>query len=98
MFANRANLLGLLIVTLPMSAHVSGQEKTPRPATDSWANKLLAEAFDDVQKVIKPHPGESRWMQISWLNSLWEARQKAAAEGKPIFVWFGSGGSPACHT
>ena len=30
--------------------------------------------------------------------SLWEARQKAAAEGKPMFVWFGSGGSPACHT
>jgi hypothetical protein len=98
MFVIRTSLLWLLIVTLPMSAQAPVQEKPPRPAADAWASKLLVEAFDDVQKVIKPQPGESRWMEIPWLNSLWDARQKAAAEGKPIFVWFGSGGSPACHT
>lgn len=62
------------------------------------AQRLLADKFDEVQKVIKPHPGESRWMQIDWLTSLYEARLRAAAEGKPIFVWNGSGGAPMCHT
>jgi hypothetical protein len=25
---------------------------------------------------------------------VWSARRKAAAEGKPIFIWAGSGGGP----
>jgi hypothetical protein len=101
MFVNRTNvlgLLGLLIVTLLVSDPASAQEKSPRPATDEWASKLLVEEFDAVQKAIKPQPGESRWMEIPWQTSLWEARKMAAEQGKPIFLWFGSGGSPACHT
>jgi len=81
-----------------LRAQAPGQGQPADPAADSWASHALAEKFADVQKLIKPQPGESRWMEIPWLTSLWEARQKAAAEGKPIFVWFGSGGSPACHT
>jgi hypothetical protein len=67
-------------------------------AADAAARKLLAEKFEDVQKLIKPQPGESRWMEIPWQVSLWEARQKAAAEGKPMFVWSGSGGAPCAPT
>jgi len=59
---------------------------------------ISPEQFVKVHKLIKPHPGESRWREISWLTSLWEARKKAAAEGKPIVVWSGSGGAPLCHT
>jgi hypothetical protein len=33
-------------------------------------------------------------MEIEWYPSVWEARQKAAAEGKPIFILAGSGGAP----
>jgi hypothetical protein len=53
------------------------------------------EPFDKLHKLIKPAPGESRWMEIDWYPSVWEARQKAAAEGKPLFLWAGSGGAPA---
>ena len=70
----------------------------PASQEDAWARRALAEQVDDVQKLIKPQPGESRWMEIEWQTSLWTARELAATEGKPIFVWFGSGGSPACHT
>jgi len=45
--------------------------------------------------MIKPRLGESRWMEIDWHPSVWEARRKAAAEGKPIFIMAGSGGAPA---
>ncbi len=51
--------------------------------------------FEKLQRMIHPQPGESRWMEIDWHPSVWEARQKAAAEGKPIFLMAGSGGAPA---
>jgi hypothetical protein len=56
---------------------------------------LSARDFDRLHALIKPQPGESRWMEIDWYPSVWEARQKAAAEGKPIFLMAGSGGAPA---
>jgi hypothetical protein len=77
---------------------LAGQGQPAIPAADEWASRLLAEKFAETQKLIKPQPGESRWREIPWQTSLWEARQLAAAEAKPIFLWFGSGGSPACHT
>ncbi|MGF1579406.1 MAG: hypothetical protein ACFCD0_08595 [Gemmataceae bacterium] len=51
--------------------------------------------FAKLHKLIKRQPGESRWMEIDWHPNVWEARQKAAAEGKPIFIMAGSGGAPA---
>jgi hypothetical protein len=46
-----------------------------------------AEEFVRLHALIKPQPHENRWMQIPWMNTLWEARKKAAAEGKPILLW-----------
>ena len=51
--------------------------------------------FDKLHQMFKPQQGESRWMEIDWYPSVWEARKKAAAEGKPIFLMAGSGGAPA---
>ena len=55
---------------------------------------LSNEQFVKLHQLIKRQPGESRWMEIDWYPSVWEARQKAAAEGKPIFLMAGSGGAP----
>lgn len=55
---------------------------------------LTPERFEAVHRMIKPQPGELRFNEIPWLLSIWEARQKAAAEGKPILIWSGSGGAP----
>ncbi len=44
----------------------------------------------DLQRLhalMKPSAEEDKWVQIPWLTSLWEARRKAAAEGKPILLW-----------
>lgn len=56
---------------------------------------LPAEQLEKLHSLIKPQPGESRWMEIDWHPNIWEARQKAAREGKPLFIWAGSGGAPA---
>jgi hypothetical protein len=56
--------------------------------------EITAGDFDRLHRLIKPRPGESRWMEIDWYPSVWEARQKAAQQGKPLFLWAGSGGAP----
>jgi len=43
--------------------------------------------YATAQKAIRPAAGEDRFTQIPWLTSLWEARQKAAEQGKPILLW-----------
>ena len=50
--------------------------------------------FEQLHDKLKPQPGESRWMEIDWYPCIWEARQKAADEGKPILLMAGSGGAP----
>ena len=54
-----------------------------------------ADDFTKLHTLIKPQRGESRWMEIEWHPRVWEARRKAAAEGKPLFFMAGSGGAPA---
>ena len=43
--------------------------------------------FGQVHSLIKPKPAEEKWAQVPWMASLWEARQRAAKEGKPILLW-----------
>lgn len=56
---------------------------------------LPVSQFDKLHQMIRRQATESRWMEIDWYPSVWEGRQKAAAEGKPLFLWAGSGGAPA---
>lgn len=46
-----------------------------------------AEQFERLHALIRPQAVEDRWLAIGWLTSLWEARLKAAAIGKPILLW-----------
>jgi hypothetical protein len=43
--------------------------------------------YDAVLTTVRPAEGEDAYATIPWLTSLWEARKKAAAEGKPILLW-----------
>lgn len=70
---------------------VRGNENGNEPGGPSLSNA----EFDTLFRLIRPQPGESRWMEIAWHPSVWEARQIAAREGKPLFLWAGSGGAPA---
>src|SRR5262245_43349541 len=54
---------------------------------------LDGNTFAELRKQIRPQPGESRWMEIPWLIDIHEARKKAAADGKPIFLYSGGGSS-----
>ncbi len=55
------------------------------PADDQI--RLKSEDFAKLHALIKPRADEENWLQIPWSANLWEARKKAAAEGKPILLW-----------
>jgi hypothetical protein len=51
------------------------------------ATHLKPENFSKLMALIKPGQDEDKWTQIPWMSSLWQARKRAAAEGKPILLW-----------
>ena len=61
--------------------------------SQTWAadtpDRMSAEKFDRLRTLIKPKPGG--FDDLPWMTDLWEARKKAAAEGKPLLVWVGDG-------
>ena len=60
------------------------------------AEPIKPDQFAALHALIKPQPGEDRWAEIPWLTSLWQARQRAAAEGKPILLWEMDGNPLGC--
>ncbi len=60
--------------------------------------EIAADDFKRLHAEIRPQPGESPWRDIAWFTSIREARQKAAAEGKPIVIFTAADGSPLART
>jgi hypothetical protein len=46
-----------------------------------------ATKFRQLHALIKPKATEENWVKIPWMTGLWEARERAAAQGKPILLW-----------
>lgn len=61
------------------------------------ANVVSANSTDDgfqaLHRLILPDKGDSQWLGVSWqpATNIWAAREKAAREGKPIFLWYMAG-------
>ena len=89
-------MAGILLAMCPLIGGVGSLTAQPQPAPAEV--KLTADTFPQLHKQIRPQPGESRWLELPWLIDLHAARQKAAAEGKPLFVLSGGGatGIGAC--
>jgi hypothetical protein len=68
----------------------------PAPRRTEDAHAISPDQFVNLQTMIKPRAGEAPWEEISWMTNLWEARTKAAAEGKPLFVWSASADVLGC--
>ena len=51
------------------------------------AEPIRLEQLDELKALIKPGKDEDRWAAIPWMTDLWQARQLAARQGKPILLW-----------
>lgn len=87
MLMNKRKMMSVVLLLL-----VSAGELASRMSAAEPAEALTATTFAQYQKHIKPQPGESRWMEIPWFIDLHAARQKAATEGKALFI-YSSGGA-----
>jgi hypothetical protein len=76
----RIPLLGLFTALL-------GIVSLCRPASVSAAPPFTDDDAARLRKIIRPLPGEDPFETIPWETSLWDARVKAAATGKPILLW-----------
>ena len=55
---------------------------------------IAADEFARLHRMIRVQPDEQRFWRIPWKLTMTEAREQAALQGKPIFVWAGAGGPP----
>jgi hypothetical protein len=57
---------------------------------------LTAETFARLFEACRPKTAQERWTEIPWIGVLWEGRQKAAQEKKPLFIWAMNGHPLGC--
>lgn len=84
MYSRRILFMAAVLAALPSNRWGSAAEPAP----------IAPDQFDRLHKMIRVQPDEQRFWQIPWKLTVADARQQAAKEGKPIFVWAGAGGAP----
>jgi hypothetical protein len=99
-------ILALLFTTCACTAGADAQQ--PRGAASGRSTPASGQqggpartgreggSFTKLHALIKPRRGEAPWADLSWETSLSEARKKAAALGKPLFVWKANGDPIGC--
>jgi hypothetical protein len=81
--------MSLVALSLPVVGRAESEPPGPTPT-------IRAGDLAELLTLIKPHPGEAKWAEIPWLTSLSQARQQAAAVGKPILLWEMDGNPLGC--
>ena len=67
----------------------------PNGAQEATNRRISAEEFRTLHQLIKPQRNEFAWYDdIPWLTRIQAAREKAAAEGKPMLIWCSADGQP----
>jgi hypothetical protein len=89
-----AGMLTLLLGGAPVGQILAidpPNQSRPRAEHAKENAAALSADFDKLRASIKPNPGG--YDDIRWMTNLWEARTKAAAEGKPLLVRVGEKGA-----
>ena len=55
--------------------------------TTPGSAEITSDQFLHLTKLCSPAERASGWHELDWEIDLWKARQRAAREGKPIFLW-----------
>lgn len=80
-----ASLAGAWVAVALAGAHAQPERAQPSIAVQE---RLTSEKFASIHTAIKPGEDQSRFLDaIPWMTDLWKARQKAAAEGKPLLIF-----------
>ena len=80
----------------PPQAQAKARSKAANQGVSDAVTELTPAQFGRFHALLRPKAAEMRFGLIPWLFDLWEARKKAAAEGKPLLI-LGASGNP-CGT
>lgn len=80
----------LVIAACPWAAPLAARQAKPSSPPNGG---IPPERFEKLHALIQPQADEWKWAKLPWAPSLWDARKRAADEGKPIFL-FSMGGEP----
>ena len=80
----------------PPQAQAKSEPNAANQEVSDAVTELTPAQFGKFHALLRPKAEEIRFGQIPWLFNLWEARTKAAAEGKPLLI-LGAAGNP-CGT
>ena len=80
----------------PPQAQAKADPKAANQGGSDAVTELTPAQFGKFHALLRPKAKEMRFGEIPWMFDLWEAREKAAAEGKPLLI-LGAAGNP-CGT
>ena len=80
----------------PPQAQAKAGSKVASQGVSDAITELTPAQFVKFHALLRPKAKEMRFGKIPWMFDLWEARKKAAAEGKPLLI-LGAAGNP-CGT
>ena len=95
-FAGAGFLVQRALAGNPPQAQAKAGSKVANQEGSDAVTELTPAQFGKFHALLRPKADEMRFGQIPWLFDLWEARTKAAAQGKPLLI-LGAAGNP-CGT
>jgi len=95
-FTGTGFLMHQALAEKPPQAQAKADPKAANQGVSDAVTELTPAQFGKFHALLRPKAEEMRFGQIPWLFDLWEARTKAAAEGKPLLI-LGAAGNP-CGT
>jgi hypothetical protein len=95
-FTGSSFLMHQALAEKPPQAQAKAGSKAANQGASDGITELTPAQFGKFHALLRPKANEMRFGQIPWMFDLWEARKKAAAEGKPLLI-LGASGNP-CGT
>src|SRR5215469_843773 len=95
-FAGTSFLMHQALAEKPSQAQARAGSKAANQGGSDAITELTPAQFVKFLELLRPKAKEMRFGRIPWMFDLWEARKKAAAEGKPLLI-LGAAGNP-CGT
>ena len=95
-FTGTGFLMHQALAEKPPQAQAKADPKAANQGVSDAVTELTPAQFTKFHAMLRPTAKEMRFGEIPWMFDLWEARKKAAAEGKPLLI-LGASGNP-CGT
>jgi len=96
MFTGTSFLMPQARAEKPPQVQAKAGPKAANQGVSDAITELTPAQFVKFHALLRPKAKEMRFGKIPWMFDLWEARKKAAAEGKPLLI-LGASGNP-CGT